>query len=104
LQPSQAFFPDAGYRGSDRCLNHGKNIRELRLRCCKFRETFRGPEHLIGVPADSGPTEQADLIDYVRRVSATGSQITAVNHEIRRDLLQIGENRLEGAAIAVNIR
>jgi hypothetical protein len=44
------------------------------------------------------------LIDYVRRVSATGSQITAVNHEIRRDLLQIAEHRLEGAAIAMNIR
>jgi hypothetical protein len=104
LQPSQAFFPDAGYGWSDRCLNHGKDIRKLRMPCCKFRETFRGPEHLIGVPADSGPTEQADLIDYVRRVSATSSQITAVDHEVRRDLPQIGEDCLEGTAIAVNVR
>jgi hypothetical protein len=104
LQPSQALFPDAGYGWSDRCLNPGKNIRELRMACCKLRETFRGPEHLVGIPADSGPTEQADLIDDVRRVSATGSQITAVNYEVRRDLPQVSENRLEGAAIAVNIR
>ena len=104
LQPSQPFFPDARHGWSNRLSNHRKNIRELRLSGGKFRQAFRRPQHLIGVPADSGPPERANLIDDLRRMRSAGRQIAAVNHEIRRDLSQIGEHRLERAAIAVNIR
>lgn len=54
-------------------------------------------------PSD-GPPEGADLIDDVRRVSSTVSQIAAMENEVRCDLPQVGENCLEGAPIAVNIR
>ncbi len=69
-----------------------------------FSHTFRGPKHLICIPADPGPPEGADLIDDLRRVSSTGSQIAAMENEVGCDLPQVGENCLEGAPIAVNIR
>src|SRR6266851_1132291 len=104
FQPSQAFFTDAGERRGNHLLDDGKKWPELRLSGGKFRQTFWGPKHLIGVPADPGPPEPADLIDDVRRVSSTVSQIAAMENELRRNLSQIGDNRLEGAPVAVNIR
>src|SRR6266571_3887191 len=104
FQPSQAFFTDAGERWRNHLLDDGKERPELRLSGGKFRQTFRGPEHLIGVPANPGPPERADLIDDVRRVSSTVSQIAAMENEVRRNLPQVGDNRLEGAPVAVNIR
>ncbi len=69
-----------------------------------FSQTLRGPKHLIGIPADPGPPQGADLIDDLRRVSSTGSQIATMENEVRRDLPQVGENGLESAPIAVDIR
>jgi len=37
-------------------------------------------------------------------VSSTGGQIAAMDNEVRRNLPQVGENGLERAPIAVNIR
>src|SRR6266705_4804110 len=104
FQPSQALFTDAGERRRNHLLDDGKKWPELRLSGGKFRQTFRGPKHLIGIPADPGPPERADLIDDVRRVRSTVSQIAPMENEVRRDLPQVGDNRLEGAQIAVNIR
>jgi hypothetical protein len=44
------------------------------------------------------------LIDDLRRVSSTGSQITAMKNEVRRKLPQVRDNGLEGAPIPMNIR
>jgi hypothetical protein len=44
------------------------------------------------------------LIDEVRWMRTAGGQITAVDNKVRRNLPQVGENRLERAAIAMNIR
>jgi len=38
------------------------------------------------------------------RISSTGSQIAAMENEVRCNLPQVGKNCLEGAPIAVNIR
>jgi hypothetical protein len=65
---------------------------------------FREPQHLIGIPADPGPPQGADLIDNVRRVRSTGSQIAAMENEVRRELPQVRDNGLEGVPIPVNIR
>jgi len=104
FQPSQAFFTDAGERRRNHLLDDGKEWPELWSCGGKFRQTFRGPKHLIGIPANPGPSERADLIDDVRRVSSTVSQIAAMENQVRRDLPQISDNRLEGASIAMNIR
>ena len=104
FQPSQTFFTDACERGGNRLLDHGKNWRELRMCGGIFSHTFRGPKHLVGIPADPGPSERADLIDDFRRVSSPGGQIAAMDNQVRRNLPQVGENGLEGAPIAVNVR
>jgi hypothetical protein len=44
------------------------------------------------------------LIDEVRWMRTAGGQITAVDNKVRRNLPQVGENRLERSAIAMNIR
>jgi hypothetical protein len=85
-------------------LDSGKQWRELRLFGGEFSQAFRRPKHLICIPADPGPPQGANLIDDVRRVSSTGSQIAAMDYEVRCNLPQVGENRFEGAPIAVNIR
>ena len=104
FQPSQAFFTDAGERRRNHLLDDGKKWPELWSCGGKSCQTFRCPKHLIGIPADPGPPERADLIDDVRRVSSTVSQIAAMENQVRRDLPQISDNRLEGASIAMNIR
>ncbi len=104
FQPSQAFFTDACERRGNHLLEYDKKWPELRLSGGEFSQTLRGPKHLICVPPDPGPLEGADLIDDVRRVRSTVSQIAAVENEVRRNLAQVGENSLEGAPIAVNIR
>src|SRR5260370_41972121 len=104
FQPSQAFFADTRERRGNQFLDYGKKRPELLLSGGKFCQTFRGPKHLIGVSADPGPAEPADLIDDVRRVSSTVSQIAALENNVRCNLPQVGENGLEGAPVAVNIR
>src|SRR5439155_19590085 len=77
---------------------------DLRVSAGIFSQRFRGPKHLIGVPADPGPPERTDLVDDLRRVSSTGSQIAAMDNQVGCNLPQVGENGLEGAPVAVNIR
>ncbi len=103
FKPAQAFFTNACKRGRDGLLDHGENWREFRLRGGEFSQTFGSPEHFVCIAANSWPTEGADLIDDLRRVSAARGQVAAVENNIRRNLLQVGENRLEGAPIAVNV-
>jgi hypothetical protein len=74
------------------------------MRSAICSQTFRRPKHLIRIPAHPGPFEGADLIDDVRRVRSTGSQIAAMQNEVRCNLPQVPDNGLEGAPIAVNIR
>src|ERR1700730_15865706 len=95
FKPSQAFFPDACERRGNHLLDDGKHWRELRLRGGEFSQTFRGPKHLICVPADPGPPEGADLIDDVARMSPPGTQIAAMENEVSCNLPQVGENCLE---------
>src|SRR6266705_4872274 len=95
FQPSQAFFTDAGERRRNHLLDDGKKWPELWSCGGKSCQTFRCPKHLIGIPADPWPSERADLIDDVRRVSATVSQIAAMENALRRNLPQISDNRLE---------
>ena len=85
-------------------MEYGKKWRELRLYGEKVRQALRGPKHLIGIPSDPGPPERAYLIDDVRWLRSAVSQIAAMENEVRRNLPQVGENCLEGASIAVNIR
>src|SRR6266571_2368105 len=93
FQPSQAFFTDAGERRRNHLLDDGKKWPELWSCGGKSCQTFRCPKHLIGIPADPGPSERADLIDDVRRVRSTVSQIAPMENEVRRDLPQVGDNR-----------
>jgi hypothetical protein len=104
FQPSQAFFTDAGKHRRYQLLDAGKKRRELRRFGSKCSETFRSPKHLVGISADPGPSEGADLIDDLRRVSSTVSQIATMDDEVRRDLPQVGEHGFESAPVAVNVR
>jgi hypothetical protein len=104
LQPSQAFFTNACDGRRNHLLDSGKKWPELRLSGGKFSQTLRGPKHLIGIPADPGPPEGADLVDDVRRVRSTVSQIAAMENKVGCDLPKVGDNCLEGTSIAVNIR
>jgi hypothetical protein len=104
FQPAQAFFTDAGERWRNRLLDSGKKWRNLRVCGGIFSQTFGGPKHLIGIAADAGPRESAELIDDVGWVRSPGGQIAAMDNEVGRNLAQVGENGLEGAPVAVNIR
>ena len=103
FKPPQAFFTNACKRWRDGLFDHGENWRELRLRGGEFSQTFGRPEHFVCIAADSRPTEGTNLIDDLRRVSAARGQVAAVEDNIRRNLLEIGENRLQGSPIAVNV-
>ena len=104
FQPSQAFFTNLCEDRGNHLLEDGKQWRKLWLSGGKLSQTLRGPKHLIGIPANPGPPEGADLVDDVRRVSSPGSQIPAMENQVRCHLLQVGEHGLEGPPIAVNIR
>src|SRR5580704_643256 len=104
FKPSQAFFTDACERRWNHLLQYCEKWRELRRCGRKFSQTFGGPKHLVCISADSGPCERANLIDNLSRVRSSVSQIAAMYHEVGCDLSQVGENCLEGAPIAVNIR
>lgn len=103
FKPAQAFFTNACDRGRDALLDHGENWRELRLRGGEFSQTFGRPEHFVCIAANSRPTEGTNLIDDLRRVSAARGQVAAVENNVRRNLLQVGKNCLEGSPIAVNV-
>ena len=99
----QTFLTDFGDGGRNRFLDQGENAGEFGLAGGVFSKTLRSPKHFIGVSADSGPSEGANLIDDVSGMGATGCQISALENEVGSGALEVGENGLEAAAIAVNI-
>ena len=104
FQPSQAFWTDAGERRRNQLFEYGEKGGQLRRGGCKSSKTFRGPKHLVCIPADTGPPEGAELIDNLCPMRSTIGQITAMNHDVRRDLSQVRENCFEGAEVPMNIR
>ena len=85
-------------------MDHGKQSLDLRVGGGIFGQRFRGPKHLIGISTDPGPPQRANLVDDVRRVGSTGSQIAAMENEVGCNLLEVIENGLEGAPIAMKVR
>src|SRR5580704_4982077 len=104
FQPAQPFFADACNGRLNRFLHHGKDWGNLRICGGIFTETFGSPEHLIHIASHPRPTEGANLINNFGWVSATGSQIAAMENQVRRNLPQIAENCCECTSITVNIR
>jgi hypothetical protein len=87
----------------NRFLDHGEDCRDLWICGGILNQTLRGPKHFIHIPSDPGPTQGANLIDDLGRVSATGSQVAAVDNQVGRGVPQIRKNCLERAPVAVNI-
>jgi hypothetical protein len=58
----------------------------------------------IGVAEDARPPELADPIDDLDRVGAAERQVTTQDDDARSNLLEVGEDGLEGGQVAMDVR
>src|ERR1043166_4081693 len=65
---------------------------------------LRPPEHFIRVAANAVPAERLNRVDHIAGSGAVRGQVSAVNHEIGPNRLQISDDGVEGRQVAVNVR
>src|SRR5215469_8013562 len=68
-----------------------------------FRQPLLRPERLIGIAENSGPAERAYFVDYFARMRSTEYQIAPVYNQVRCNLPQVCENRLQRPPVTVNV-
>jgi hypothetical protein len=103
-KPTQSLLTQLRHSPRNRVAHHPKHSGQRRQRRRKLRQLFRIPQHFIGVPTNSRPTQRTNVIHNFRRMRSARRQIPAMHNTIRRHLTQIRQHRLKRPPIPVNIR
>jgi len=66
-------------------------------------ETLRLPEHFIGIPNHSQPTQLSDAVYNLARVQSAHGKIPTLHNQVGADLLQVTDHRFQGGEVTVNV-
>jgi hypothetical protein len=88
----------------DELIDDREKESQFRSRGGELVQLLRRPQHLIGIAANTGPTEVPDPVNYFGTVRTAVRQVSTVQDLVRRSELQVGENGFKGRKIAVDVR
>jgi hypothetical protein len=102
-QPRDPLFSKHGTCNRCHLTDHRPKRRRRRRLARKFLKRLGPEKHFISVAHDTLPAEIANAIDNLYGTRTAVCEITAVENQVRRGLLQIRQDCLERRSIPMNI-